>query len=56
MFARMIAAAVLLASAGVALASEVSFDRQQAQAPAAQAAAKSDAPVAPSCGCRHGRS
>jgi hypothetical protein len=63
MFARMIAVAALLASAGVALASDASYDLQQARnAKAAQASTASGAKdAAPStaatpCGCSHGRS
>jgi hypothetical protein len=61
MFARVIAVSALLFAAGAALASEASFDRQQAQAPAAaqtQAAPSAEAPRMPmaGCSCQHGRS
>jgi hypothetical protein len=58
---RMIAAAVLLSSAGLALASDVSYDlrqRSEKAAPApSDAGAKNDAPrPAGTCGCQHARS
>jgi hypothetical protein len=57
---RMIAAAVLLSSAGVALASDVSYDLRQVRsekaAPAPKdAGAKNNAPVS-ACSCQHARS
>ena len=56
----MIAVAALLASAGVALASDASYDLKQARsANAAQASTTKDAApstAAAPCGCSHGRS
>ena len=58
MFARMFAVAALLASAGVALASDASFDRQPQASASKEVTAKSDAPRTPAtgCSCQHGRS
>jgi hypothetical protein len=60
MFARMIAVAALLATAGVALASDASYDLKQARnANAAQTSTAKDAApstAAAPCGCSHGRS
>jgi hypothetical protein len=60
MFARMVAVAALLASTGVALASDATYDLQQrnaSAAPASKEGVKTDAPTPVSpCGCQHGRS
>ena len=53
---KMIAAAVLLSSAGLALASDVSYDQQQIRAEKAapkDAGAKTDAPRPAACTCQH---
>jgi hypothetical protein len=61
MFARMIAVTALLASAGVAFASDASYDLQQTQsdkaAPALKdAGAKDVSTTAAPCSCQHARS